>query len=407
MTVDKVLIASLDDPWKGGGVGGKHTHIRLLADGLAKQGVSVEVSSARVTPAFKLLHLYPGAVKRKVLSTSDEKYANWNAQFAAELARNLRRTRAQPRVANPHDVIAASTITSVFPDWITTKAVVLTLHGYFTMEATSDRELHEGSEQHARFKGLEKKAYENATRIVCVDSQTRDYLLDLSQAKATDVVTIPNAVDVDWFRPSDEDRKDALRDELGISKKSLVVLCPRRLVPKNGVSFAVKAMASVLRSTPNAVLVVAGDGPDREAIERLVADMRLSSAVVLARSVPHDRMRGFYSASDMVIVPSVTSAGVEEATSLSMLEGMASGTPVVVTDVGGLKETVRNEVNGLVVPQANPEALAEAIVRLSQDHALYEAIAASALGYVRANHSYMAHAKRVLEEYEKAAAQVG
>jgi glycosyltransferase involved in cell wall biosynthesis len=89
-----------------------------------------------------------------------------------------------------------------------------------------------------------------------------------------------------------------------------------------------------------------------------------------------------------------------------MLEGMASGKPVIVTDVGGLKETVIEGKTGLVVPQRDPEAIANAFARLSADRDLRESISVNALNYVREHHSYIVHARRVLAEYEKALASV-
>jgi len=98
----------------------------------------------------------------------------------------------------------------------------------------------------------------------------------------------------------------------------------------------------------------------------------------------------------------VLSAGVEEATSLSMLEGMATGKPVIVTDVGGLKETVKHGETGLIVKQADPRAIARAIEELMEDKNLGLRLGAAARDYVQESHSYLTHARGILAECERA-----
>lgn len=402
-----VLIVSVDDPYKGGGVGGKHTHIRLLEDGLRTLGVTAMIAAVRNTLSFRLLRRYPGAIRRRLMRSRDEKYAHYMDQHAAELMRVLIRLPLDNVVANPQDIVSAHVLQEVLAMQSKKMRMVLTLHGYFTMEATSDRELHDGSPQNVRFKEMEKQVYEQATRIICVDSKIRDYVLSMSSTKAEKVAVIPNAVDVNRFRPPTPVQKNAFRKELDLPEDALVVLCPRRLVVKNGVEFAVQAMTQVKKSNPKAILILAGDGPEKAHIEDIVSQQCLWESVRMAGSVPHERIVKFYGASDLVLIPSVASAGVEEATSLAMLEGMASGKPVIVTDIGGLKETVRNGRTGLIVPQANPDAMAEAIAKLSTDKELYQFISSNALEYVREEHSHLVHAKKVLTEYERALASDG
>ena len=405
--VRSVLVVSVDDPNKGGGVGGKHAHIRLLSDGLHTLGVPVQLATVKDNASFRLLRKYPGAIRRRLMRSRDERYAHYMGQYTAELMRVLGRLPLDNEIANPQDVASADILREALERRSVQMKNVVTLHGYFTMEATSDKELHEGSPQHARFKAMEKRVYEHATRIICVDSKIRDYVLSMSSIGAEKVAVIPNAVDVNLFRPPTHDQRNAYRNELEIPEDALVVLCPRRLVAKNGVQFAVQAMTRISKDYPKAILIQAGSGPEKSYIEDLVSQNCLWKSVRMVGSVPHERILKFYGASDIVLIPSVASAGVEEATSLAMLEGMATGRPVIVTDVGGLKETVQDGRTGLIVPQANSDAIAEAIARLSSDKRLYELISSNALEYVRERHSHLVHAKKVLEEYEKALAQDG
>lgn len=113
-------------------------------------------------------------------------------------------------------------------------------------------------------------------------------------------------------------------------------------------------------------------------------------------------MPAYYQCADIVVIPSVPSQGVEEATSLSMLEGMACAKPVMVTDIGGLKETVVDGSNGYMVSAGDPEGIAHAAVRIFDDKEGSEAVAQNALLYVRREHSHTVHARKVLDQYRLA-----
>jgi glycosyltransferase involved in cell wall biosynthesis len=279
--------------------------------------------------------------------------------------------------------------------------VVLTLHGYLAWEAASDRELTEGSDQYNRFLELEKLSHRIAWRIVCVDTRIRDHVLSLGCIEAPRVTVLPNAVDTETFRPPTGAQMRGARERLGLPKDSPVLLCPRRLVPKNGVDRAILAMKTVAKSRPDAILLVAGDGPQMREMQGLVAREGLAANVRLLGSVPHDRILEHYFSSDIVVIPSVISSGVMEATSLSMLEGMATSRPVIVTNIGGLKETVTDGKNGLVVEQGDPGAIASAALALLDDPSKAASLGSAAREHVEKHHSKTAHAKRMLEEYAK------
>ena len=86
--------------------------------------------------------------------------------------------------------------------------------------------------------------------------------------------------------------------------------------------------------------------------------------VTLLGDVPHEKIKEYYALSDIVIVPSVHSVGVEEATSISALEAMGSDTPLIACAVGGLKEIVNPGVDGILVQEKSVEQLADAVIQL-------------------------------------------
>jgi glycogen(starch) synthase len=191
--------------------------------------------------------------------------------------------------------------------------------------------------------------------------------------------------------------------QLGILPEGKVILCPRRLVRKNGVINALLALDWVLRNRfrPDLYLVYAGEGHLRSEIEKMSQARGINRQVILLGSVKHSEINSLYSIADVVIVPSIRSAGVEEATSISALEAMASGVPVIVSDIGGLRELVRNEVNGLSVADGDYQELGAAILRILGDRKMREYLSREARKTVLHDHSHIHGAKQFLKVYKE------
>jgi len=139
------------------------------------------------------------------------------------------------------------------------------------------------------------------------------------------------------------------------------VIVPRRLFEKNGVEYFVRALPAILSETPiEAVLV--GDGPEREHLEALAAQLGVSEHLRFMGAQPHAAMPGLLSSADLAVFPSLM-----EATSVAALECMACEVPVAASRVGGLPEIVDDSVGGLFA-SADPEDLARLVtVLLTRD----------------------------------------
>jgi len=140
------------------------------------------------------------------------------------------------------------------------------------------------------------------------------------------------------------------------------------------------AMRDVLARYPDARLVFAGDGSLRPRVEARVRDLGIESAVEFLGDVK--KPERVYAAIDI----NVQASAVKEGTSNSIIEAMASGRPVIATDLGGNREVVRNGETGLLVPPKDPGALAAAIMSLMEKPA--EARRMGAAGSARAASMY-------------------
>lgn len=169
-------------------------------------------------------------------------------------------------------------------------------------------------------------------------------------------VTIANPVDTEEFRPAEPDEPAVrlFRRSLGLTTEPIVV-CPGRLCHQKGQDLLVRAWPAVVASVPDARLVLVGDGPIRSQLEALLVGF--DAHVLGERADVADILR----AAQVVVMPSRW-----EGMSLAMLEAMATAKPVVITDVGGARETVGRGA-GAIVPIGDIDRLGAAIVRRLTD----------------------------------------
>jgi glycosyltransferase involved in cell wall biosynthesis len=161
--------------------------------------------------------------------------------------------------------------------------------------------------------------------------------------------------------------REELRRELELDGNVLVFA--GRLGPQKAVAVLLDALADV----EGVVLVVAGDGPERAALERRAAELRLDGRARFLGSVPRETVLRLFRAADASVLPSAW-----ENFPHTVVEALAVGCPVIATAVGGVPEVVRDGENGLLVPPNDAGALGEAIERFFSDDELRERLAAAA-----------------------------
>jgi phosphatidylinositol alpha-1,6-mannosyltransferase len=146
---------------------------------------------------------------------------------------------------------------------------------------------------------------------------------------------------------------------------SLVILTVARLVRRKGIKYLIEAMPRVLRSLPDTVLLVVGDGPEKPRLEEEARILGLASRVSFLGKVPEQKLIAFYQASDVFVLPAIVDSEMNtEGLGVVLLEAMSMGKPVVASGVGGIPEAVVNGETGLLVKPQDPNDLADAIIRL-------------------------------------------
>jgi len=140
-----------------------------------------------------------------------------------------------------------------------------------------------------------------------------------------------------------------------------VILCVSGLVPRKGVRYLIQAMPLILKKR-EAILLIVGNGPQKSTLQHLVKTLNLREKVLFASKLPTEKLALYYDAADVFVLPSLS-----EGHSVALLEAMASGLPIVATNIGGNNESIVNQVNGFLVPPKNSEELSKAIITILSD----------------------------------------
>ncbi|MBD2520436.1 SUMF1/EgtB/PvdO family nonheme iron enzyme [Nostoc sp. FACHB-973] len=210
---------------------------------------------------------------------------------------------------------------------------------------------------------VEKQVLEKAERIVATSPQEQQHMRSLVSTKGN-IDIIPCGTDIQRFGSI---AREAARAELGIDKEAKVVLYVGRFDQRKGIETLVRAVnESELRDSKNLKLIIGGgntpgnsDGIERDRIEQIVNELGMSDFTTFAGRLSQDILPTYYAAADVCVVPSHY-----EPFGLVAIEAMASGTPVVASDVGGLQFTVIPEETGLLAPPQDVTAFATAIDRI-------------------------------------------
>ena len=214
----------------------------------------------------------------------------------------------------------------------------------------------------------EEQVVAAADRLVANTDDEARQLVDLYDAQARRVVTVNPGVDLEHFRPG---TASTARTRLGVPPDAVVLLFVGRLQPLKAPDVLLRAAGRLLEQDPGlrgrlVVAVVGGPSGNGNATSTSQGEPQLLRDLAATLDLPvrfeppssADRLRDWYRAADVVAVPSHN-----ESFGLVALEAQACGTPVVATDVGGLRTTVRDGVSGLLVAGHDPAAWAAALRR--------------------------------------------
>lgn len=327
--------------WKFPHVGGVSTHMTLLARAFG-------IDETEILNFDQVVQQHESLVERICRATLNRARGETITAHSERMVNLLRGVDCD--LLHCHDAMATWAAGIARRRFGKPYRIVSTVHGPVSRHMVE----HGSGERSAEVIAVEKcerAAWQLADQIISVDKTQKEICLEQGADPAR-ITVIANAVDVNEI-----DEKLKL---LRLVKDANIdwILVPRRLVPKNGVGFAIEAMNLL----PQRVrLMIAGDGIDEARCRRLVVERGLGGRVAFLGGVPRDVVLMLSSLASATLIPSVPANGIVEATSIAAIEAMACRVPVVASAIGGLVELIEDKRTGLLVPPGDPVALANAI----------------------------------------------
>lgn len=209
---------------------------------------------------------------------------------------------------------------------------------------------------------------------------------------------LPLGIDSGLYRPSPERRR--LRQSLGLDEATVLFGYVGRLVPEKGLFTLLRALR--LLGGLSWRLLVIGDGPWRRTWERELAHAGLCEHVIQRGYVAHDAMPSWFSAMDVLVLPSESQPHWREQFGRVLIEALACGTPVIGSSCGEIPTVIEDTGGGLVFPEGDVLALARALLALAQDPQRRRALATAGRARVNRHYTLPVLARRMAEAIRNA-----
>jgi len=200
---------------------------------------------------------------------------------------------------------------------------------------------------------------QRANQIMCVSKLQKNEIERIG-VRPEKILTIPMGIDETFLEAGRKRREKS-------NGKFHMVLSNRNLLPLYNVSLLIRAIPKVIQEQPGTRFLIAGDGSDREDLEREASSLNVGSSVQFLGRLPHEKMAELLSQADIYV-----STSLFDGTSVSLLEAMGSGAFPIVTDISANREWVVDGKNGFLVPVDQAEVLANRIVNAIRDRDLLE-----------------------------------
>ncbi|MBT3705195.1 glycosyltransferase family 4 protein [Candidatus Peregrinibacteria bacterium] len=228
---------------------------------------------------------------------------------------------------------------------------------------------------------IKKSLLKHVSKIITVSKQNQTLLQDLYPDQKHKISVIHNGIDTTWWKSQiisfgAKDRTNIRKELFESDTKTLVGLTVAELHPRKGLHFLLRAIQNLLTQLPatksqNIRFAIAGEGPQREALQKLIEKRNLQNHVILLgrrKNIPQ-----LMKSADFFVLPST-----REAFGLVNLEAMISNLPIIATKAGGIPEIIENNKTGLLVPTENEKLLAQAIKKLISSKPLRDRLAKNA-----------------------------
>ncbi len=229
-------------------------------------------------------------------------------------------------------------------------------------------------------RALTRRTYGRLDAMVCVSDFTRR-AVNRAGIELDRTTVIHNGADDTRFGPQPADVRRRIRRRLGIDGPMLLTV--GNVTRRKGQDIVVRALPTILESHPDSTYVVAGLATRGPSLQQLANDLGIADRVNLLGAVPDRDLPSLYAAADIFLLTSRNVRGDFEGFGIVVLEAALTGIPAVVSDSGGLAESVVDGVTGKLVPEGDAGALATAVSALLTEHEQRRKLGRAALDRAR------------------------
>lgn len=219
----------------------------------------------------------------------------------------------------------------------------------------------------------------------------------ISRYKVANIEVIPMGVDQSEFQPGLRDV--ALKTQL--TGQDFFLLSVGRLVEQKGFQYIIRALPRLNSQAIRTKLVIIGDGPYKNQLINLTKTYRVTDQVIFLGSVSQDQISRYYASADIFIGPSLDLPGqAAESFGVVFLEALASGIPVIATNVGGIGDIIQDNLTGIVVPPADPDAIAAAVKNIIYHPNLVSRFRSTGLKIIKSKYTWVSVADSFSARYK-------
>jgi len=337
-------------------VGGPALHVAYLTAGLASRGydttlVAGTIARGEESMAFvadeRNVHVETLIDLHREISPIRDLRATWR------LAQVIRRER--PLILHTHTAKAGAVgrVAALLAGGARPPIVVHTFHGHVLRG-------YFGPLTTFAFRTLERVLAHTTTALVAVSPEVRDDLVALHVAPASKFAVVRLGIELGSRVDNDDAQRRETRRQIGLREDAFAIGWVGRMTAVKRTDAVVEALQSLVAQGVDAYVVLVGDGPDRDHLERHAHDLGVIRRCLFL-GYQEDVAR-FYDAVDVILLPSIN-----EGTPVTVIEALAASRPAVATRVGGVPDVVRDGVDGFLVDSADGDTLAARLAELAAD----------------------------------------
>ena len=233
---------------------------------------------------------------------------------------------------------------------------------------------------------------ENADAIASEGEVQTKEIMQLFGVPKEKIFYLPDGVDLDEIEEYTKD-VEVTKEDYNLQDADIVLMNVNRLEPNKGVPYLIESL-KILNRELNVKLILVGTGSEEEKIKRLIKHLGLSEKVKHFKNIPDKLMFQLYTLADISVTPTLY-----EGLPLVVLEAMACGKPIVASNVSEVPQAVKDGINGFLVPPRNPEAIADAVLKI-YDKNLFMKMGKASKQIVK-NYDWSRIAKMAIKKYEE------